>query len=145
MQKLIALPMARYNNLIENEKNANRQLKDTVKATIKLAENQELLQRQHLYKKAHEEIPETLNKPIKQMAYTWVPPPPIDRIHKRKQLKPKKFLKKEKKPKAKKQKMTKKVVVPSFTSVPSSVPQLGPIKPAFEIKKFDLMNPKNFA
>ena len=143
MRKLIALPMPRYNSLVEREKKADRGLNETIKATMKNLENQELLQRRYHYKQANEEIPETLDKPLRQTAYTWLPPPPIDKIraHKRKQLKPKKIVKKVKTPKLPKKKTVKKAVAPPV----SYIPPAAPVKQPFQFKKMDLSNPNNFA
>lgn len=121
MQKLIALPMARYNNLIEKEKSQSG-LNQTVAAVIKNQENEELLQRNRHFEAAHERLPETHNKKIHQHAVTWVPPPPVEKIreYRRKQAKPKKYkaIKKTKAPKqTKKRNPTKKkvVVTPTFS------------------------------
>ena len=75
MQKLIAVPVARYNNLLEKEKSQSG-LKETVNATMKNLENEELLQRQRHYKDLNEEMPEAHNQPLKQRAVTYIPPPP---------------------------------------------------------------------
>ena len=79
MQKLIAVPVARYNNLVEKEK-AQSGLKETVNATMKNLENEELLQRQRHYKDMNEEMPEAHNQSLKQRAVTYIPPPPLKNI-----------------------------------------------------------------
>ena len=93
--KLIILPLERYQNLVkkaesalgpENESPENEMVKETkvskdlkkaTAATLKGQEVQEILQRKREYQEAEEEIPKTLDKPIRQKATTLVPPPGI--------------------------------------------------------------------
>uniref|UniRef100_A0A914ZCJ6 Uncharacterized protein n=1 Tax=Panagrolaimus superbus TaxID=310955 RepID=A0A914ZCJ6_9BILA len=74
MQKLIALPMTRYKNLTNNEKPQSG-WRETIDATMKNQENQELLQRQRYYEETQEEMPKNHNKVISQKAVAWLPPP----------------------------------------------------------------------
>ena len=78
-QKLIAIPYGRYTNLVEKEK-AKSGLKQTINATMKNLENQELLQRQRYYDEVDEEMPENHKKVMNQTAITALPPPPLKNI-----------------------------------------------------------------
>ena len=101
--KLIAIPYERYESLLARA-NANKEifqkeekessqgeaaeemargkgkskvsnLKKATQATLKAQEMQELIQRKREYKDVGEELPKTLDKPLRQTAATLLPPP----------------------------------------------------------------------
>uniref|UniRef100_A0A914YLT1 Uncharacterized protein n=1 Tax=Panagrolaimus superbus TaxID=310955 RepID=A0A914YLT1_9BILA len=70
MEKLIAIPMSRYKHLtkVADQKSG---LKETIEASIKTLENQDLLQRQRRYKiEENAELPKSHNKVIHQEGVT---------------------------------------------------------------------------
>ena len=78
MQKLVAIPMSRYNNLVHAEK-THSGLQRATDAIIKNQETQDLLQRQKQYKELEEDVPKSLDKVIPKTPMTTMLPPKRER------------------------------------------------------------------
>jgi hypothetical protein len=90
MQKFIAIPMPRYNDLLDYEKQYKSSLgtvKEASDALVKNQETQEFVQRKQEYKEKQEDIPKTLDKEIPMEAKTILPPSSL--IKRKRPIKPK--------------------------------------------------------